>query len=158
MIMRCLRFLLVALALVAPPVVLADAFKTAGVYTLVATGITTPLTAAAQTPITALDGATSATLTAVFGYGSGGTSADVLVQTTLDGGTTWLDVAHFSFTTASATKYANLSGLTPKGITSYAALAGEGVNDGLLGNQLRAVITSVGIYANTTLSVRVSLR
>jgi hypothetical protein len=55
-------------------------------------------------------------------------------------------------------RYANLSGLTPKSNVAYAALASAGVNDGLLGNQLRVVITSVGTYANTTLSVRASLR
>lgn len=128
------------------------------VRTLVSTGITTALSSQAQTAITSLDGVTAATIEANFQYGSGGTSTAVIVQTTLDGGTTWRDVARFDFTTSTDVRYATLSGLTPKSNVAYAALGAAGVNDGLLGNQLRAVITSVGTYANTTLSVRASLR
>jgi hypothetical protein len=131
---------------------------TGSVKTLVSTGITTALSAQAQTAITGQDGVTAATIEANFQYGSGGTSVSVLVQTTLDAGTTWRDVARFDFTTATDVRYATLSGLTPKSNTAYVALAAAGVNDGLLGNQFRAVITSVGTYANTTLSVRASLR
>lgn len=131
---------------------------TGSVKTLVSTGITTALSAQAQTPITGQDGVTAATIEANFQYGSGGASVSVLVQTTMDAGTTWRDVARFDFTTSTDVRYATLSGLTPKSNTAYVALAAAGVNDGLLGNQLRAVITSVGTYANTTLSVRASLR
>lgn len=153
----CVIFAL-SVSLLVSPLARADGFTNAGVYTLAATGVTAAQSAVAQTAISNLDGADAVTLIAQFGYGSGGTSCDVLVQTTLDGGTTWLDVAHFSFTTASATKAANLSGLTAKAVGAYVALSGEGVNDGLLGNQIRAVITSIGTYVNTTLSVRASVR
>ena len=44
----------------------------------------------------------SLVIQANFTYGSGGTSADAWVQTSLDGGTTWTDIANFHFTTASA--------------------------------------------------------
>lgn len=155
--LRRLSFIL-ALFLALAPLARAGGLTNPGVYNLAVAQITVAQTAAAQTPIASLDGATAASIEAAFGYGSGGTSCDVVVQTSLDGGTTWRDIAHFTFTTASAVKYANLSGLTAKGITAYADLAAEGVNDGLVGNQLRAVITSVGTYANTTLSVRVSVR
>lgn len=130
----------------------------AGVYTLAALGVTTPLTASAQTAITSLDGMTAVTLEANFQYGSGGTSFSALAQTSCDGGTVWRDVARFDFTTTTAVQYANLSGLTAKGITSYSALGSAGVNDGLLCNQLRAVITSVGTYVNTTFGLRASVR
>jgi hypothetical protein len=46
-------------------------------------------------------------------YGSGGTSATVWVQTSLDGGATWIDVANCSFTTQTARFLYNLSGATP---------------------------------------------
>ena len=45
-----------------------------------------------------------------------------------------------------------------KAIASYVALSSEGVNDGLISDRLRAVISSVGIYTNTTLSIRAAVR
>lgn len=131
---------------------------TPGVYTLAALGITTALSASAQTAIDDLDGMMAVTLEVAFAYGSGGTTCKVWVQTTFDDGVTWRDIAEFDFTTASAVKVANLSGLLSKAVTAYAALASEGVIDGVLGNQLRAVVTTTGTYANTTLAVRASVR
>lgn len=154
MLRRPVAIVLVALALLAP----AAAAISVGVYTLASLGITTALTSSAQTAITNLDGATAASLEASFAYGSGGTSASAVVSTSCDAGTTWRDVARFDFTTATRVVYANLSGLTAKNVATYAALASEGVNDGLLCPQLRASITSVGTYVNTTLTVRASVR
>ncbi len=129
-----------------------------GLYTLFAGEITTALTNEASEAIVDLDGMNAVSLVAKLGYGSGGTSIAAKVQVSLDG-TTWLDVARFDFTTASATKVANLSGLTAKSAAAYAALGSEGVNDGLLGDRLRAVITSVGTYAGgTTLDIRAAVR
>lgn len=130
-----------------------------GLYTLFAGEITTALMNEASEAIVDLDGMNAVSLVAKLGYGSGGTSIAAKVQTSLDGGTTWLDVARFDFTTAGATKVANLSGLTAKSAAAYAALGSEGVNDGLLGDRLRAVITSVGTYAGgTTLDIRAAVR
>ena len=126
-----------------------------GVFVLAALAITTPLTAQAQSPIVDLDGISAANLLCEMVGGTGGTSVDVLVQTTFDGGNTWLDVAHFSFTNTAGKKFATLNALASKGVTAYAALAAEGVNDGLLGDQLRGVITSVGTYTNTTVALHV---
>lgn len=128
------------------------------VYTLYAQSITAALSAQAQTAIDGLAGMSAVTLEAELAYGSGGTSASAVIQTSLDGGTVWLDVARFDFTTASAKKWCVLQGLAAKGVASYSALAAEGVNDGLLGDRLRAVITTVGTYADTTLNVRASVR
>lgn len=130
---------------------------TPDIYTLFAGEITTALTSEAADEIIDLDGMNAATLTARLAYGSGGTSVSAKVQTSLDG-SVWLDVARFDFTTSSATKTANLSGLTAKGVAAYSALGSEGVTDGLLGSSLRAVITSVGTYTNTTLDIRASVR
>lgn len=101
---------------------------------------------------------TALTLVATFGYGSGGTTASATVQTSADGGTTWLDIARFDFTTASAKKVANLSGLLSKAVAAYAALASEGVFDGVLGTQLRAMVTTTGTYVNSTLDIRAIAR
>lgn len=122
-----------------------------GSYTLFAAQITAALAAQAQTPIEDLDGMLSASIVAKLTYGSGGTTIVAVVQTSIDGGTVWYDVARFDFTTSSATKYVNLSGLTPKGATALAALGSEGVADGVIGPMFRAVITSTGTYAGGTL-------
>lgn len=131
---------------------------TGQVYTLASLGVTTALTSSAQTAIDDLDGMTAVTLEAAFGYGSAGTTCFAIVQTTFDAGSTWRDIARFDFTTASAVKVANLSGLLSKAVTSYAALASENVLDGVLGDQLRAVISSTGTYVNTTIVIRASVR
>jgi hypothetical protein len=129
-----------------------------GSYTIFAGEITTTLTGYVGDAIIDLSGMTAVTLVAKLAYGSGGTSIAAKVQTTLDG-TVWFDVARFDFTTSGGTLYANLSGLTAKASAAYAALSAEGVNDGLLGDRLRASITSVGTYAgSTTLDIRASVR
>lgn len=130
-----------------------------GTYVLCATEIKTAITAEAFTPIVDLSGASAVSLTARLAYGSGGSGVAGKVQTSLDGGTTWLDVAFFSFSTASATKRANLSGMTPVAVAAYADLSADGVNDGLIGDRLRAVVTSTGTYAGSTvLSIIASVR
>lgn len=152
-IRRCLAGIL-ALALAWLP---ARAITNPGIYTLAALSITTALTGSAQTAIS-LDGATAVSIECNFQYGSGGTTASGVIQTTFDGGTTWRDVARCDFTTSTRVAYANLSGLTYKAVATYSALSSEGQNDGLIGDHLRAVITSTGTYANTVLSIRVSAR
>ncbi|MER9471086.1 hypothetical protein [Mesorhizobium sp. M0520] len=129
-----------------------------GSHVLFAGAIGAALAAQAQTAITDLEGMLGVTLIAQLLGGTAGTSIVALVQTSLDGGATWFDVARFDFANTAGVKYANLSGTVSKAIIAYAALAAEGVNDGLVGDQFRAVITSVGTYTNTTLSVRIEAR
>lgn len=129
-----------------------------GGFSLAAVQLGAALSAVALTPITDLDGMTAVTIEFDFKGGTGGSSATAVVQTSLDKGTTWRDIARADFANTAAVKHCNLEGLLSKGITSYADLAAEGVYDGVLGSQLRAVITSVGTYSDTTLAVRVSVR
>lgn len=128
------------------------------VYTLASLGVTTALAASAQTPITGLAGMSSVTLEASFSYGSGGATASVVVATSFDGGTTWRDIARFDFTTESAVKHANLRADESLDVMPYEALAHDGINDCILGDRLRAVVTTTGTYATTTLAVRASVR
>jgi hypothetical protein len=103
----------------------------------------------------------AAAIEAQFAYGSGGTTCKVWIQTTLDNGQTWLDIACLAFTTASATKIINLSGLTPvtMAITpTDGSMADNTVQDGVLGSALRATITTTGTYGSTSLSVRANRR
>lgn len=129
-----------------------------GTYDLSVFSLTAALSAQAQTAITDLQGMSDVTLEFELAYGSGGASIGAVVQTSLDGGTTWRDIARADFTTASAVKHCNLNGELSKAMTAYAVLDSEGVNDGILGDRLRAVITSVGTYVNTTLAVRAAVR
>ena len=110
--------------------------------------------------VAGLDGMTSVTVSARLAYGSGGTTAVCVVQTSINQGTTWVDVARFDFSTAGAEKVVNLSGLTARtSPLSVAALASEGCNDGILGDRLRAVVTTTGTYAGSTVaSIRASVR
>jgi len=130
----------------------------AGVYTLGAIPISAARSLAILTPITDLDGMTSVSLEANFQYGSGGTTCSAIVATTFDGGTTWRHVARFDFTTSASVKVANIQASAAKAIGAYADLSTEGVSDGVLGNQLAVLVVSTGTYANTTLSVRASVR
>jgi hypothetical protein len=92
-------------------------------------------------------------LQGTFTYGSGGTSADAYVQTSLDGGTTWIDVANFHFLLASARFTYNLSSLTPV-TTEYTptdgSIAANTAKDGVIGNLLRVKWVTVGTYAGGT--------
>jgi hypothetical protein len=84
----------------------------------------------------------------------GGTSADAYLQTSLDGGTSWCDVANWHFLVASAKFVYNLSSLTPV-TTQYApldgALAANTAKDGIIGSHWRVKWTSVGTYTGATI-------
>lgn len=122
--------------------------------------ITTALVAAAGPPAQLQTAPRNLTVQATFTYGSGGTSADAWLQTSLDGGLTWTDIANFHFTTASARKVVNLSGATP--VTSQVtptdgAMAANTVQDGLIGPDLRVKYASAGTYgAGTALRVDIA--
>lgn len=103
--------------------------------------------------VTDLNGMLAAALQMRLAYGSGGTSIKAYVQTSFDGGTTIVDVACFTFTTASAVKIRNLSALTPKitdSTPSDGAMTDDTSLDGALGDRLRLKIVSVGTYAGST--------
>lgn len=142
-----------------------------GIYNLGDRAITGPLTdevitsgvsdsGVAQEFIGNLGGMLAATIQVNFNYASGGTSAKVDVETSLDQGVTWVPVARLAFTTASADKVINLSGLTPK-TTPYtpATLSDDAVVDGILGDRWRVRVTSLGTYGgSTTVSARLHAR
>jgi hypothetical protein len=124
--------------------------------TILSLSITTPNTAVAGDTIALPNGTRAVNLLAKFTYGSGGTKTTAYVQTSLDGGTTWIDIACVTFTTASANKLINLSGLTALG-TVYTptdgTLTDDTTKDGILGDLLRVKYTTTGTYAGTTLVV-----
>lgn len=107
-----------------------------------------------------LDGMRAVTLDCNFVYGSGGTSCKVTIETTLNQGMTWIEVARAAFTTASAEKVFNLSGLTEKvAAVTPGAQSDDAALSGVFGDRWRAKVTSVGTYGgNTSVSVRINAR
>lgn len=88
-----------------------------------------------------------------FTYGSSGTSATLYVQTSLDRGVTWIDIACFAVTTASARRASvvHLNTALAANVTpADGALADNTILNGILGDRVRTKLTSVGIYAGNT--------
>lgn len=115
--------------------------------------ITTAVTATVSPIVKIPSWTTILTVLANFTYGSGGTSADFYVQTSFDGGVTWMDIMEFGFTTASAKKImtvlSNLSVLTPS-TPGDAALTANTAISGFIGDRVRVKYTTVGTYAGAT--------
>lgn len=133
---------------------------------LPATTITAAISTALTTPWVPLNGTPrNLAIQANFVYGSGGTSVDVYVQTSLDGKTTATDIAHFQFTTASSRVGCNITTASPLGTAlsgsvapdaqtpvtlTDAGMAANKAQDGLLGPYVRVKYQSAGTYAGGT--------
>lgn len=98
-------------------------------------------------PQTRFDGAIALSVGVIFTCAGGGGTCDVYLQTSLDNGATWFDVANFHFTTSTATKLKNIlkesvqsAAVTPTdgGMTS------DGCQQGILGDQFRFKVISAG--------------
>lgn len=106
-----------------------------------------------STPILYLAGMKYLAVQAVFNYGSGGTDLTLHVQTSLDEGTTWVDVMAFNFTTSAATKISAVHVNTALGAAitpTDGTLTDNTILNGLLGDRLRVKYTSTGTYAGAT--------
>jgi hypothetical protein len=117
--------------------------------------ITSAISPAAVTPVyQATSGEPhNLTLQAAFTYGSGGISVDVYVQTSFDGGTTWVDIANFHFDHSTASGIYNLTratSVTSQVTPTDGTLAPNTAIDGLLGSQFRLKYKSSGTYAGGT--------
>lgn len=89
-------------------------------------------------------------------YSSGGTTCKVYVQTSLDGGTTWIDVACLAFATATATKVSAVRtsiALAAATVPTDGTLADDTIVDGLYGDRVRVKVIVVGTYVASTLAV-----
>lgn len=93
------------------------------------------------------------TIQGSLAYGAGGTTIDAYVQTSLDGGLTWIDIAQFHFTTSAAAFVYNLSAATPVG-TEYTptdgSLSANTSKDGILGPRFQVKYKSSGTYTGAT--------
>lgn len=120
---------------------------------LAETVLTAPVTGQASAERLLPAGTAALALQVTFTYGSGGTSATLYVQTSLDKGVTWIDIACFALTTASARRAsvvhlhtALAANITP----ADGALTDNTILNGIIGNRVRTKLTSVGIYAGNT--------
>ena len=93
----------------------------------------------------------------------GGTpTADVYLQTSVDGGTTWRDVAHAAqITTSTGSTFFQVSGKSAGGTAflaaSDAALAANTVVQGPFGELLRVKVVVGGTLSSASYSIKVSL-
>ncbi len=88
---------------------------------------------------------------AVFTYvADAATSAKAYIQTSLDAGATWFDIASFAFTTSTATKVSAVT--TEIAPASQAFTPADGtlsdntIIQGIIGDRLRVKFVSVGAY------------
>ncbi len=115
--------------------------------------ISTALSATATTPITQLGGMKYLVAEAIFLYGSGGTTTNAYIQTSLDGGLTWVDIINFSFTTSAASKiWATTADVAVAAVVtpSDGALTSNTIVQGVLGDRLRLKYVTTGTYAGAT--------
>ncbi len=90
---------------------------------------------------------------AVFVYAAGGTTAKAYVQTSLDGGVTWFDIACFAFTTATATRVSAVNSaiaLTASTTPTDGSLADNTIVNGVMGDRIRVKVISTGTYTGAT--------
>lgn len=119
------------------------------------------ITGQAQTAliIAGLAGMGSLALEAILTVAGGGTTAVVWVQTSIDGGLTWFDIANFAFTNTTASKLSVVSMYPSTAFTAGttpgdAALASNTVLNGIIGDRLRCKVTTTGTFTGaTTLNV-----
>lgn len=123
--------------------------------TLFSATITAALTAAGQTPVIGIVPFKYLALQAKMAVGTGGTSIDGYVQTSLDLGVTWFDIANFHFLTTPGTKLSAVvwdpaTPFPPNTAPGSGALAANTVLNGILGDRIRLLVTTVGIYSGGT--------
>jgi len=120
--------------------------------TLVSQTITTALTASVLGESAGLYGMKSLSVEANLTYGADGTTIKVWIQTSLDGGSNWIDIMNFAFTTASGRKVSTVK--IAAGATAVVPTDGtsgdNGIVDGILGDRIRAKVTTTGTYSGST--------
>jgi len=115
--------------------------------------ISTAINATVTTPVKRLSGANYLCVEAEFLYGSGGTTADAYIQTSLDNGLSWIDIMNFHFTTAAANKVSAVVATTALAAAvapTDGSLTANTILSGLFGSQYRLKYVTTGTYAGAT--------
>ncbi len=98
---------------------------------------------------------------AYFNYGSGGTTAKVYVQTSLDSGTSWIDIMCFAFATSDETRLHKVlatDDLTDNTTPTDGSLTDDTTLSGVIGDRVRAKLVVVGTYAASTIDLRIEAK
>lgn len=104
-------------------------------------------------PVFMLLGMSYLAVQCVVAIATGGSSIDAYIQTSLDGGVTWIDIMNFHFVNTPGTK---VSSVTANIALAAAVTPGDGaltantILTGLLGDRIRVKWTSVGTYSGGT--------
>lgn len=113
--------------------------------------------ATGTTPVTKLGGMKYLVAEAIFLYGAGGTNVTAYVQTSLDGGATWVDIIAFQFTTAALSKMAAVSADVAFAASAYVPIAPTDGTltantsvQGILGDRIRLKYVTTGTYSGVT--------
>jgi len=110
--------------------------------------------ATATTPVTDMGGMNYLVVTGVFLYGAGGTDAIARVQTSVDGGLSWIDIVALGFLTAASTKVSAVTtGIAPGSQASVYTDGTMTVNtvlQGVLGDRIRVKYVTTGTYTGAT--------
>jgi hypothetical protein len=105
------------------------------------------------TPVLFLAGMMYVAFETIFTRASGGTTLDAYLQTSLDGGTTWIDTANHSYATTTASKVSACNGYIAPAAQAFApgdgALGAGTIIQGIMGDRLRIKYVVVGVYVGT---------
>lgn len=119
--------------------------------------ITTPVAGVVTPPVIDLAAMESLTAQSTFAWGSSGIKITIWIQTSFDGGISWVDVICQTFGAASARKISSVKAATAVA-ASYGpldkGLADDSVKDGVLGSMLRVAYSTQGAFgSNSILSI-----
>ncbi|MEN6605920.1 MAG: hypothetical protein ABFD60_01655 [Bryobacteraceae bacterium] len=115
--------------------------------------ITTAVNATAGTVFSGLAGIKYLIVYAKMKVGTGGSSIKAYVQTSLDGGATWIDIMSFAFANTAGTKVSAVSmavALAAATVASDGALTDDTIVNGLLGDRIRVKYVTTGTYSGGT--------
>ncbi len=109
------------------------------------------------TPVKFLVGMMYVAFETIFTRASGGTTLDVYLQTSLDGGATWFDIHEHSYVTSDLKKITVTTGYSGTALTNApvpltpgdAALTANTTVPGVLGDRLRIKYVVAGSYVGT---------
>lgn len=108
-----------------------------------------------------LDGMLAAAVQLNFTAGAAGGTIKATIETSLDQGDSWVEIARLAFATANAERVLNFSALTPRTAPyTPAALSDDSAIDGILGSRMRFSILKAGsaYTGNASLAVRMTAR
>jgi hypothetical protein len=113
--------------------------------------------AAAETyvtdPVRLAPGTKTLAVLAKFVRAGGGTTAKAYVQTTLDNGSTWMDVASLAFATTTANQLAVVKtdvAVAAAVVPTDGTMTDDTILDGVLGDRVRVKLITVGTYSGAS--------